>query len=272
MSRVITDLQDLRYLKWSKIRQSSGTAGSFLKAYDIVGGQKKYYKLSSYNPVDGINGHECINELIVDRLLTILAVDHLHYDLVHALIEVEGKEYTTWLCASMDFKQPGESKIPFDDFYDLNRKENESKLDFIARYGWNDYFYTMLVVDYLIINRDRHGANVEILKDAKNGTIRPAPLFDHGLSFVCRCETEQQLERFSPMQDVRVQSFIGSSSALKNLEIIPKDERPRLRPVEKRDRSLLFEGLHEALPKAYLEKIWDIIQERWCFYEDMQNQ
>ena len=32
MNRVMRDKQDMTYLSWSKIRNSSGTAGSFLKA------------------------------------------------------------------------------------------------------------------------------------------------------------------------------------------------------------------------------------------------
>ena len=45
---LIRDLLDLRYLEWSRIRHSSGTAGSYLKAYDIIDGRKTYYKLSCY--------------------------------------------------------------------------------------------------------------------------------------------------------------------------------------------------------------------------------
>ena len=34
---------DLTYLSWSVYRNSSGTAGSFLKAYSELGGKKTYY-------------------------------------------------------------------------------------------------------------------------------------------------------------------------------------------------------------------------------------
>lgn len=52
-TRIIHEKQDLKYLQWSQIRSSSGTAGSFLKATDDLQKPKKYYKLSNY---DGING------------------------------------------------------------------------------------------------------------------------------------------------------------------------------------------------------------------------
>ncbi len=75
--RIVREKQDLTYLKWSHIRNSSGTAGNFLKSSSILNGVKRYYKLSNYEPGKGVTGHECVNELIVDRLLTILGVEHL---------------------------------------------------------------------------------------------------------------------------------------------------------------------------------------------------
>ena len=39
MNRIIHEKQDMTHLSWSKIRNSSGTAGSFLKAYSVLGGK-----------------------------------------------------------------------------------------------------------------------------------------------------------------------------------------------------------------------------------------
>ena len=84
---VIREKQDLTYLKWSHIRNSGGTAGTFLKSESVLDGHKIYYKLSNFDQQEGVVGHECINEIIVDRLLTILGVPHLSYELLnhHAL-------------------------------------------------------------------------------------------------------------------------------------------------------------------------------------------
>ena len=54
MTDIIKELQDYRYLSWTKTRKYSGTAGSFLKAYDDTGDTKKYYKLSDYDPMKGM--------------------------------------------------------------------------------------------------------------------------------------------------------------------------------------------------------------------------
>ena len=70
-TKVILEKQDLTYLKWSHIRSSSGTAGSFLKSESIIDGVKKYYKLSNFNPIDGVVGHECVNEYPEGRSYTL---------------------------------------------------------------------------------------------------------------------------------------------------------------------------------------------------------
>ena len=67
-NKIILEKQNLTYLKWSHIRSSSGTAGTFLKSESVLNGVKKYYKLSNFDTVRGVVGHECVNEIIVDRL------------------------------------------------------------------------------------------------------------------------------------------------------------------------------------------------------------
>ncbi len=273
MNQIIHEKQDMTYLNWSKIRNSSGTAGSFLKAYSDLGGIKTYYKLSNYDSVRGIIGHECINELIVDRLLTRLGVEHLSYQLIHADVLLDGRVQEVWLCASEDFKQTGESKIALDAYYQAERHStSETPLQFCIRNGWEEYIYTMLVVDFLILNRDRHGANIEVLRNRRRKSIRLAPLFDHGLSLVFRCETPEQLANEDVMADKPVQCFVGSRSSWENLKLIPNDKRPRLNALTEADRSVMMNGLDDALPKPWQDKIWDMIWRRWLAYENLCNQ
>ena len=266
---LITELQDMRYLTWSHGRRSSGTVGTYLKAYEVRNGRKLYYKLSCFDTEKGVTGHECVNELIVDRLLTILGVDHVHYQLIHALIAVGGREYETYICVSEDYKESGDSKIALDDYYEMEHAPGETVIDFCVRNGWGDYFYSMLVIDYLILNRDRHGANIEILRNKQIRTDRPAPLFDHGLSLLFSCDAEEKAESFDCMADIPIQSFVGSRSAEGNLKLIPAGSKPSFRRLEERDREVLFASLDKALPMAFQDKIWDMIWTRWCAYESM---
>lgn len=263
--------QDLTYLTWSKIRHSSGTAGSFLKAYEQIGDQKIYYKLSDYDSMKGIIGHESINEIIVDRLLTVLGVEHLSYQLIYADVIIDSKVYSTYLCASENFRKRGESKVALDAFYERNKMDGETPLEFCIRNGWEDYIYQMLVIDFLILNRDRHGANIEVLQDPKVKAIRLAPIFDNGLSLVCSAKTDDLLEKFDVMEDKPVQCFVGSRSACENLELIPAEKHPKINQIKESDREIILEGLDDVLPANYQNKIWDMIWQRWCFYEGFRN-
>ena len=64
MASIIHEKQNLSHLRWDVARKSSGTVGSFLKAYSDLGGAKTYYKLSNYDAYKGVVGHECVNEII----------------------------------------------------------------------------------------------------------------------------------------------------------------------------------------------------------------
>lgn len=271
-TEIIHEKQDLTYLSWSLIRSSSGTAGSFLKATDDLQQPKIYYKLSNYDGINGIVGHECINEIIVDRLLNILEIEHLHYDLIHADIDVDGKEMETYLCASKDFKAHGEHKVALDAYYQAEKLDGETPLQFCTRNGWSDFIYKMLVVDFLILNRDRHGANIEVLRNARKKSLRLAPVFDHGLSLLFNCHTEEEINQFDVMKDRAVQCFVGSRSAQQNLMLIPKDEILALNPLQHTHKAYLLEGLDGIIPQSLQNKIWDMIWQRWEYYENLCSQ
>lgn len=271
MQKIILEKQDLTYLEWSKIRNSSGTAGSLLKSTEERRGQKIYYKLSDYDSLHGIVGHECVNEIIVDRLLDILGIEHLSYQLIHADISVGGKIIETYLCASNDFKATGEQKRAFDNYYEDNKEDGESPLEFCIRQGWENTIYEMFITDFLILNRDRHGANIEVLYNPKTRKVRLAPLFDHGLSFLCRCLTSEEIEKFDVSEDKRVQSFLGSGSAYNNLLLIPKNKIPKINFLKAEDKEILFDGLHCIVSEQLLNKIWEMLWTRWCRFEDFCN-
>lgn len=266
---IIRKKQDLTYLNWSHIRNSSGTAGTFLKSESNINGRKKYYKLSNFDTVNGFVGHECVNEIIVDRLLTILGVEHLDYELINAQIEIEGKEYNTYLCASYDFKEKGESKIALDDFYRENANPGEPHYDFCIRNGWEDYINKMIAVDFIILNRDRHGANIEVLRNARKHTLRIAPLFDHGLSLIYSCNTDEEVRKTDILEDKKCQNFIGSYSCRENLALIKNKKKVFTNELHETDKEKIFAGLEGILSVTFIDTIWNMIYERYKIYEKL---
>ena len=268
-TKVINEKQDLTFLKWSHVRSSSGTAGTFLKSESNIDGAKIYYKLSNFDAANGVVGHECVNEIIVDRLLTILGVEHLSYQLINAEIEVEGKLYNTYLAASEDFKLPGESKTALDNYFRVNAKEGESHYDFCVRNRWRKYIDTMLAIDYIILNRDRHGANIEVLRNSKKKTVRLAPLFDHGLSLLYSCLSENEINAFDILDDKRCKNFIGGFSCYQNLELINNKSSVFKGKLKESDKDIIFEDLYGVISDKHIDKIWDMIYERYMVYESL---
>lgn len=265
--KIISEKQDLTYLNWTHIRSSSGTAGSFLKSQSSLGGVKKYYKLSNYNPISGVVGHECINEIIVDRLLTVLGVEHLDYELINADIDIEGNIINTYLCSSVDFKKRGENKLALDEYYVTNAKPGESRYDFCVRCGWKEYIDRMIVIDFLILNRDRHGANIEVLRNSRAHTLRIAPLFDQGVSLLYSCNTDEDANKFDILEDKKCNNYIGGFSCLENLKLIDKRVDVFPNKLKWEDKEIIFEGLQGIISDVFIDRIWSMIYERYLIYE-----
>ena len=153
----------------------------------------------------------------------------------------------------------------------LNIKKGEDRLLFCINRGWDKYVYEMFVIDFLILNRDRHGANVEVLRNRKNKTIRLAPLFDHGLSLLFSCNNDEEISNFNVMEDKKINSYLGSNSARDNLDLIPTDKLPIFNSLKKSDKEVIFKDLDEIMSQYLINKIWSMIYSRWCFYEDFCN-
>ena len=270
-------LQDLTHLDWSESSTSSATGGSYLKARVNEGPEAKYYKLSCYDEVNGIYGHECLNEIIASRLMNVLCIAHVPYRLVHARVHVGGKDHETWLAESASFRSIGESKTSLARFYGWNHLEGESRLDFCTRFGWAVDVRKMMLVDFLIANRDRHGANIEVLKD-RRGNLRLAPLFDNGLSLCFSTFNAKQLRSIDPLQDILSNNYLGSKSLEKNLARFVPNNMPVGR-LHEMDEGTLMEGLEQPADQAFedvsgeeaLTFLWHMIWKRWCAYESLRD-
>ncbi|MBQ9984272.1 MAG: hypothetical protein IJP29_06745 [Lachnospiraceae bacterium] len=257
---------DLTHLSWTISRHSSGTAGSFLKSYEEIGGIKYYYKMSNFDTVKGVYGHESINEIVAGNIADLLGIPHLHYDLLHANVKVNDTVYETWLTRSADFKAGGEHKLTFETYYEVNRNENDDVWSFIVEKEVQEYFYQVFLLDYIICNRDRHGANIEVLE--KNGEYRLAPVFDNGLSLMFSCYNNgMEMEKFDYLKDGPVNNYVGSVSLQDNLKKVPVEMIEQIKKIQWNEQRIL-KGLEVvmsdtcAVPKEYKECVMTMIRER----------
>lgn len=252
---------------------SPGTPGCFLKAYEEVNGKRLYYKLSNYDSYRGVFGHECVNELIVSRVMDILRIPHVKYKLIHARIVIDGKEQETWVSVSENFRKDNEEKLAYDLYYDLQKEDNESPLEFAIRNGWGLYMYQMFCIDYLIANGDRHGSNLEVLRNDEEDSVRMAPLFDQGVSLLFSTYGDEKLlKEIDVMRDFSVNNYIGSKSLEYNLSLIPKEYDLQIWELKIEDQDYIFNGIDHVLSEIHREKIWEMIWKRWCFFEQVRNQ
>ena len=265
---LVTKVQDLTALSWNERASSSGTAGTYLKARTGTGSRALYYKLSRFNRQE-IDGFECVYELVASRLMEILGVEHAVYRLVHARVTIDGVEHLTWVNTSRSFRRPGERKLAFGAFFELYRNEGESPYQLCQRLGWEEDVRRMMLVDYLVANRDRHSSNVEVLV-ARDGSRRLSPVFDTGFSLLAPLAgDEERIRPFDSLADVATTNFIGSRSLEKNLSLV--GHVPLERDLESTDRESVLSGLGRVLPPYHLEKVWDIVWGRWSHYEEIRG-
>ena len=158
-------------------------------------------------------------------------------------------------------------------FYDLQKQSQESPLEFAIRNGWELYMYQMFVIDYIVANRDRHGSNLEVLRNAEDKTIRIAPLFDQGVSLLFSTYGEEELiEQTDVMRNFPVNNYIGAKSLEYNLSLIPQNFDLKIKKLSECDKRYIFKDVEKILSKKHIEKIWEMIWKRWCYFEEIRSE
>lgn len=136
---------------------------------------------------------EASKEESVSKILDAAKIPHAHYRKIEVVYD--GKKKIA--CITPKFTSKNENTYPLYMIIDENAYVHStngkdrfsmivnavSKNTNIERQAIIDYLMTMLVVDYLVINPDRHLSNIELITDNK-GNNRFAPLFDFGQSFL----------------------------------------------------------------------------------------
>ena len=253
---------DLTALRWEGIEAGKPTTtGSFLKA--VEGGV--FYKLSQADVVlNRIVGFEAFFEVIASRLFRALGLEYVEYQLIRAkiLLPNNSRPIETHLCASADFRGKSKKETA-EGLCLLLKKDGESPEETLRRLGFSDFIDKMLLADFLICNRDRHGKNFEFF--SKNGA---AKLFDNGFSFVSPYgENLSLIEKFDPLKDVPANNFLGSKSLEENLRLIAKPIA--VKRLKSGIKSELFRDM-EDLPRVVSEKVWEIIEARYDYAKNRE--
>lgn len=249
----------------SGVLNTSGTQGMFLKTSYIDNGQRYYVKTGEYNEYTGFGGFEPYYEVIVSRLARKLGIPCVMQHLDKATFEYKGKRYCTDVCVSKSYRKDYESRLTFEKYYEQANK-GEDVVSFAQR-TMGSLFSQMLILDFVITNRDRHGANIEFYNH--KGKITPAPLFDNGLSFFCFCLDDNAICKSDVMSNMAVNNYIGSRSLFYNLRFV--DKSVKLNYFDEHFKSYLFRGLITALTKEHRDMIWLQITRRLSYVTGLLN-
>lgn len=255
------DLSNIN-LDWHSAVSSTGTQGSFLKTSVVVNGKRYYIKAPRFDEISGFYGYESAYEVVACRLAKKLGVPCVKQELQYVDIDINGRVYGANVCVSKSYRKEWQKKLTLEDAVAMYGKPGELKIDTAREILGDVYLSKVLMFDFIIINRDRHGANIEIYKDS-SGKYKPAPLFDNGLSFMCMSLNDDDIRNFDVARDYRVNNFMGHKSLKDNLEFVNKSVK--LNALKETDRSSLFRGLTDILTKEHRDKIWETIVRR-CDY------
>lgn len=242
---------DYKNLHFTSLSTTSSSKGCFLKAYD----KGIYYKLSNYDAYFKTFGNESIYEVIAYRVGVILGLPTLEYWICKGNIIIDGNELYSIFCASKDFNLNKKKKVNIETIYALEKQQDEDIFKFCKRLGVIDYIYDIILFDYIICNRDRHGANIEFLID--NDKILPTPIFDNGVSFLFSSSTEEDIAKYDITKTPRANNFLGSQDLEFNLSLIKK--KITFNSIKSSDKFFLFKDLEDALSAQHRAKILDML-------------
>ena len=160
---------DLTGYTWHELSEAGTSHGSLYKVTLNYNGKTYFLKLSMIIGKEVV-GHESINEVVVSRLLDVLKLPHTRYDLIVAKIKIKDDIFVAPICVSESFVHDNETAIPLEEYCTLR---NVEPLVAMKTLGFQEYLDRLFAVDFLIVNRDRHGYNIELLQNTSR--IYPAP-------------------------------------------------------------------------------------------------
>lgn len=250
--------EDLTHLNFSyKIGNGSCPQGSFLKTVE----NSIYYKMSYVSGTEVI-GHESINECIANILCQQFGFEYLPYKLHYAKTRIDTIEYTSWLVSSNDYKRPNEQCVTLEIYLKslgCNINDKKEVFEYCLRLPniVPQRLFEMQVIDFILYNRDRHGANIELLRT--NTDLRLAPIFDCGSSLLAPCQnSKEKVQEFNVLNDSPVNNFIGSMFLSEALKMWSNDFKV---PYIKWSEDLLTID-KSCLPEQHWYKINNMIKNR----------
>lgn len=170
-----------------------------LAGHTSKGDQPKWHIQNKWYKADHM-GYEALSEVIVSWMLEHSTItDFVHYQPI--VINSYDRHYHG--CCSDNFRQPEEILLPLEKlhraYYGIGLAQKLTvfeEIDERIRYtvafveettelkDFGPYLSTLLELDALILNEDRHTNNIAVIRNEKTKEFRLCPIFDNGLSLL----------------------------------------------------------------------------------------
>ena len=149
--------------------------------------------------------------------------------------------------------------------YQANKVNKESPLAYCQRIGLTEFIDYTFIFDYLIMNADRHGRNIELLYDGNK--ISPAPIFDNGrcLTFDCGNRIENIIN-WNYAEGGMGNNFLGGIYLENNLKYVSKAYK--LTYLSESAYKHIFYGLHDVIERQHIAILKEAIEYK---YQELQN-
>lgn len=259
---------DTRNDVWSLNKGTPGTNGVFLKMRKNVLNTQLYYKLGSYDTVKGFYGIECAMEIIAQRIAAWEDIPYVEQRLAETLVHYNGKDYKTYCICSKGYRHSGERRVPLEQYY-LWNEFGSNHTEALIQSEFADSILKTMKLDYIIYNRDRHGANIEVLYNPIVKSYRLASLFDNGCSLAAPSVLRwTELDESYYMSDAPVNNFLGSMFVLASLKDCCKG---KIRMKHEELPIDIMKGLDVVLGKDLCGFIYGMLKARYANAVDILN-
>lgn len=165
------------FIMESTYGKDASSKGMLYKWTGTIDGELVFIKTGVRYRVNSYSDIQPITEVLVSDILDLLGVDHAKYYFDY--LERGGKTYP--VCYSYDFAKD-KRYIAMSEFGVSQNNAQTAYNTLCTTLGIKKELDTMIVVDCLINNIDRHFRNFGMLMSEDNNSVHFAPFFDHGHS------------------------------------------------------------------------------------------
>jgi len=168
----------------SLISPDNSSDGAVKKRWKIIGGERYLIKGSS----DPFYQTEPFREVLAGRIAELLFLDdaddfYVTYDLIWDENNKTGKKVYS---SCKNFITPDTEYVPFTHFREIESAAYKPEHYETCKKIYGGYGHILdliLILDYIVLNGDRHFGNFGMIRNADTGEfIKPAPVFDTGAS------------------------------------------------------------------------------------------